>query len=123
MPLPPERIDTAQAIVYLAKHPCYKVTLTRSMPSCSAPSPEPPLVELQFTSEPHQSGTVLTLAALEQFHDALSRLLDYIKQERVQRTTLPPSGRSMADAMAPASDQTDDATASPQAADVHVKAC
>jgi hypothetical protein len=68
-------------VVYLAKHPCYEVTLRKPALSSTAMSSEPPVAQLWFTSQPHRHGVVLTLKALEQFHEAVSRLLDYIEQE------------------------------------------
>jgi hypothetical protein len=76
-------------IVYLAKHPCYEVTLRRPARSCPSASPEPPVAQLWFTSQPHRHGLALTLKALEQFHEAVSRLLDYMEREcaRQQRSS------------------------------------
>jgi hypothetical protein len=72
-------------IVYLAKHPCYEVALSKSTPARPYPSQESPMVQLRFTNQPHRQGIVLTLDALEQFHDALSRLIDYVKREHERR--------------------------------------
>jgi hypothetical protein len=72
-------------IVYLAKHPCYEVALSKSTPAPTCPSQESPMVQLWFTNQPHRQGVVLTWDALEQFHDALSRLIDYVKREHERR--------------------------------------
>jgi hypothetical protein len=107
MSLPSERIDATHDLVYLAKHPFYEFALTRSAPSLPGLSPEPPLVHLRFTNQPQQPGVVLTLAGLAQFHDALSRLLDYVEQERSRWTRLPSSGTSLQGPIAPASEPLD----------------
>jgi hypothetical protein len=72
-------------IVYLAKHPYYEVALSKSTPARTYPSQESPMVQLWFANQPHRQGIVLTLEALEQFHDALSRLIDYVKREHERR--------------------------------------
>jgi hypothetical protein len=90
MSLPPEHIGgnvnaEPHDIVYLAKHPSYEVALSKPTPARTCPSREPPRVQLWFTNQPHRQGIVLTLEALEQFHDALSRLIDYVKREHERR--------------------------------------
>jgi hypothetical protein len=79
-------------IVYLAKHPCYEVTLRRPALSSPCASPEPPVAQLWFTNQPQQHGLTLTLKALEQFQEAVSRLLDYMEREcaRQQRPSSHP---------------------------------
>jgi hypothetical protein len=79
-------------IVYLAKHPCYEVTLRRSALSAPCASPEPPVAQLWFTTQPHRHGLALTLKALEQFQEAVNRLRDYIEREcaRQQRSSSHP---------------------------------
>jgi hypothetical protein len=95
MSLPPERIDATHDLVYLAKHPFYEFALTRSTPSYPDSSSEQPLVQLRFTSQPPHPGIALTLTGLEHFHDALGRLLDYVKQERARRTAISMPDTSM----------------------------
>jgi hypothetical protein len=72
-------------IVYLAKHPYYEVALSKLTPARPYPGQESPMVQLRFTNQPHRQGIVLTLDALEQFHDALSQLIDYVKREHERR--------------------------------------
>lgn len=102
-----EHIDATPGVVYLAKHPFYSFALIRSTASSPSPNPEPPLVELQFNTEPHQQRVQLTLAALEEFHDAVSRLLDYVKQERARWTAFAASSPPMEDALAPSPERLD----------------
>jgi hypothetical protein len=101
MSLPPERVDVTHDIIYLAKHPLYEFVLERSAPISAELRSQPSPVQLRFTGQPQQQGIVLPLAALERFHEALSRLLDYIKQERARGPAIPPSGSSMEGSMAP----------------------
>jgi hypothetical protein len=101
MSLPPERVDATHDIIYLAKHPLYEFVLERSAPISAELRSQPSPVQLRFTGQPQQQGIVLPLAALERFHEALSRLLDYIKQERARGPAIPPSGSSMEGSMAP----------------------
>jgi hypothetical protein len=101
MSLPPERVDATHDIIYLAKHPLYEFVLERTAPTSPDLRSQPSPVQLRFTGQPQQQGIVLPLAALERFHDALSRLLDYIKQERARGPAIPPSGSSMEGSMAP----------------------
>lgn len=101
MSLPPERVDATHDIIYLAKHPLYEFVLERSAPISADLRSQPSPVQLRFTGQPQQQGIVLPLAALERFHEALSRLLDYIKQERARGPATPPSGSSMEGSMAP----------------------
>jgi hypothetical protein len=95
MSLPPQRIDATHDLVYLAKHPSYEFALTKSTPFYADSSSEPALVQLRFTSQPSHPGIALTLTGLEQFHGALGRLLDYVKQERTRWTAISASGTSM----------------------------
>jgi hypothetical protein len=94
--LPEEFEDKADGkprdVVYLAKNPCYEVTLWKPTLSSPGMRSEPPVAQLWFTSQSHRHGVVLTLKALEQFHEAVSRLLDYIEQEcaRQQRSSSHP---------------------------------
>jgi hypothetical protein len=101
MSLPPERVDVTHDIIYLAKHPLYEFVLERSAPISAELRSQPSPVQLRFTGQPQQQGIVLPLAALERFHESLSRLLDYIKQERARGPAIPPSGSSMEGSMAP----------------------
>jgi hypothetical protein len=111
MSLPSERIDPAQDIIYLAKHPSYEFALTRSMPSYPDPNPEAPLVRLRFMSQPSRQDLELTVTALEQFYDALGRLLDYVAQERAHWTARRSLSAPMADPIGLASEQLGDETA------------
>jgi hypothetical protein len=95
MSLPPEHVDAPYDIIYLAKNPLYEFMLKRSTPVSPEPRSQPSLVQLQFMGQVQQQGIVLSLAALEQFHDALSRLLDYIKQECARGSAIASSGSSM----------------------------
>jgi hypothetical protein len=90
MSLPPEHIGgnvntEPHDIVYLAKHPFYEVALSKPTPARTCPSQGPAMVQLWFTNQPHRQGIVLTLEALEQFHDALSCLIEYVKREQERR--------------------------------------
>jgi hypothetical protein len=99
MSLPPQRIDTSHDIIYQAKHPFYELALERSALVSRDPGVPPALLQLRFTEQPRQQGIVLPLAALEQFHDALGRLVDYIKQERGREPAISSSGSSIQDEM------------------------
>jgi hypothetical protein len=107
MSLPPQRMGTAHDIIYHAKHPFYELALEKSALVSRDSGVPPALLQLRFTEQPRQQGIVLPLAALEQFHDALSRLIDYIKQERGREPAIYASGSSMEDEMGLASERRD----------------
>jgi LytR cell envelope-related transcriptional attenuator len=114
MSLPPQRIDTTHDIIYHAKHPFYELALEKSALVSRDPRVPPALLQLRFTEQPRQEGIVLPLAALEQFHDALGRLIDYIKQERGREPAVYASASPMEDEMRLASEPRDhDSTADP----------
>jgi hypothetical protein len=95
MSLAPEPVDATPDVIYFTKHPLYEFMLEKSAPNTPDPRAQPPLVQLRFTGQPQPQGIRLPLAALEQFHDALSRLLDYVKQERARGPVIPSSGHDM----------------------------
>lgn len=107
MPFPPQRLDATHDIIYQAKHPLYEFALDRSALVCRDPRSQPSLVQLRFTGQPQQQDITLPLVALEPFHDALSRLIDYIKQERDHQRSTVSSGSSIEVALG-ASEQPDD---------------
>src|SRR5262245_46108045 len=100
MSLAPEPVDATPDVIYFTKHPLYEFILEKSAPITPDPRVQPPLVQLRFTGQPQPQGIRLPLATLEQFHDALSRLLDYVKQERDRGPAIPSSGRVMEGSMA-----------------------
>jgi hypothetical protein len=108
MSLPPQRIDTMDDIIYHAKHPFYELALEKSALVSRDPGVPPALLQLRFTEQPQQQGPMLPLTALEQFHDALSRLIDYIKQERGREPAIDSAGSSMEGEMRLAAEHGDD---------------
>jgi hypothetical protein len=100
MSLQPERFDASHDVFYLTKHPLYELALEKSAPITPDVGSQTPLVQVRFTAQAQQQGIRLPLVALEQFHDALSRLLDYVQQEHARRPILPLSGSSMEGSMA-----------------------
>jgi hypothetical protein len=101
MSLLPERVDATHDIIYLAKRPLYEFLLERSAPTSQDPGSQSLLVQLRFTGASQQPSIALSLAALEQFHDDLGRLLDYVRQERARKAALAAPGNSTAGSMAP----------------------
>jgi hypothetical protein len=108
MSLPPERVDATHDVIYLAKNPLYEVVLERSAPITPDLRSQPSSVQLRFTGQPQQQEIMLPLAALEQFHDAVSRLLDYLRQERARGPAIPASGSSMEGSMASPAEHRDE---------------
>jgi hypothetical protein len=113
MSLPPQRLDPTHDIIYQAKHPLYEFALDRSALLSRDPSSQPPVVQLRFTGQPQQQDIVFPLAALEPFHDALSRLVDYIKQERGRKRATQSSGSSMEVALRASEHLDNDISAAP----------
>jgi hypothetical protein len=113
MSLPPQRVDTTHDIIYHAKHPLYEFALERSALISRDPRSQPSLVQLRFRDQPQQQGIVLPLAVLEQFHDALGRLIDYIRQERGRELANHPSASSTEGAMGISAHRDDDFTTAP----------
>ncbi len=107
MSIQSESADASHDVCYLTKHPLYEFALEKSASITPELGPQTPLVQLRFTAQAQQQGVLLPLTALEQFHGALSRLLDYVQQEHARRPTIPPSGSSMEDAMASVVEQRD----------------
>ena len=107
MSLQLERVDASHDIVYLTKHPLYELVLEKSAPITPELGSQPALGQVRFTMQAQQQGIILPVAALEQFHDALSRLQDYVQQERARRPIIPASGSSMEGSMASVVEQQD----------------
>jgi hypothetical protein len=105
MSLAPDPVDATPEVIYFTKHPLYEFVLEKSAPIIPDPRSQPPLVQLRFTCQPQQQGIRLPLTALEQFHDALSRLLDYVKQERARGPAIPSAGSFMEGSMASTAEQ------------------
>lgn len=105
MSLAPEPVDATREVNYFTKHPLYEFMLEKATPTTPDPRSQLPLVQLRFTGQSQQQGVRLPLTVLEQFHDALSRLLDYVKQERARGPAIVPSGGSMEGSMASAAVQ------------------
>jgi hypothetical protein len=95
----PERVEASHDVFYLTKHPLYELALEKSAPVTLDLGSQTPLVHVRFTAQAQQQGIRLPLAVLEQFHDALSRLLDYVQQEHARRPIIPLSGSSMEGSM------------------------
>jgi len=100
MSLQPEHVDASHDVFYLTKHPLYELALEKSAPIAPEIGSQTPLVQVRFTAQAQPQGIRLPLAALAQFHDALSRLLDYVQQEHARRPIMPSSGSSMEGSMA-----------------------
>src|SRR5918996_4016834 len=105
MSLAPEPVNATHDVLYFTKHPLYEFMLEKATPITPDPRSQPPLVQLRFTGQPQQQGIRLPLTALEQFHDALSRLLDYVKQERARRPAIVSPGNFMESSMASTAEQ------------------
>ena len=68
-------------IRYLAKYSTYEFRLAVPRPSPSLPNPQPSVVQLRFKDPQSLHNVVLSVDEFEAFHNALSRLMEYIRRE------------------------------------------
>jgi hypothetical protein len=81
----PQRRGKTHEILYWAKHHPYEFFLVIPASSSTFPSVGSAVFQLWFKGQPHEYSIVLTLPELESFCDALSRLREYVAQEREHR--------------------------------------
>jgi hypothetical protein len=68
-------------IRYLAKYSCYEFWLAVPRPSFSPPNPKLSVVQLRFNDPQSPHDVVLSVGEFKVFYDALSRLMEYVRQE------------------------------------------
>jgi hypothetical protein len=76
-----EHVSQTHEIRYLAKYSSYDLWLAVPKPSPSPPNPERSVVQLQFKDLQPPHNVTLSVREFEAFHDALSRLMEYVRRE------------------------------------------
>ena len=79
------RLRDTHDVVYLVKHLAYEITLAVPKLPPNGPQTERALVLVRFIQQNQMRDITFELAQIEDFREDLSRLLEYIWQERARR--------------------------------------
>jgi len=80
-----DRIQDTHDVVYLVKHLAYEIAFAIPKILPNRPLTERALVLARFTQQEQMRDIIFELADMEDFHDDLSCLLEYIWRERARR--------------------------------------